>query len=332
MSIELITAEEEARMPEWVDKYTKIGLSTEEADFEKAEWAIKNCYRIVDEDESGLIIMRFDSPLAATLGGIYGYSLLEMGQKYDEDKIRERVALKMSGKELPDDAWTKQIAGNRQYWSHYRGGQLWAGWVAYMTFLRDVLGYQDETLADFAYEEALVNSAGWVWLGEGICTLSNRMAEIHNDDQDRLHNDNGPAVAWRDNWSIHCLGGVTVEPEMLAMSPEQIMKVINAEQRMALIRRIGIDKMQDQLDHKVIDVLPWTPESRAKYYEIPDHMKNEYELLRIKMENGEYDFLKMLNPSTAQIHIEGVTSCGSVHDAYAFRVGDTQYDPPVFIA
>ena len=46
MRIEKLTPEQEARFPEFVDRWLKIGLSTEKADHAKAEDAIKRAYEV----------------------------------------------------------------------------------------------------------------------------------------------------------------------------------------------------------------------------------------------------------------------------------------------
>lgn len=67
-NIEKITEEQTARMPEWVDKWVKIGLSTEPADFDKAEAAVRRAYEVCGLKQPKLIL-RMGSPLALVYGG-----------------------------------------------------------------------------------------------------------------------------------------------------------------------------------------------------------------------------------------------------------------------
>lgn len=75
MKITSITKEQEARFPEWVDKYVKIGLSTEPADFDKATKAALKAYELCGLNKPKLVL-HMSSPYGATLGGIIGLEIL----------------------------------------------------------------------------------------------------------------------------------------------------------------------------------------------------------------------------------------------------------------
>lgn len=75
-TITALTPEQEARMPEWVEKWTKIGLSTEPADFDRAEAAGRACYRATGIPEP-FVVIRAGSPYATTLGGVLSVELLK---------------------------------------------------------------------------------------------------------------------------------------------------------------------------------------------------------------------------------------------------------------
>ena len=335
MGMNEYTDEQRAQLPGWIAKWREIGSSTTlQPDYDKAVSTAKEIYSVLKEPEP--VVMRFASPLAATYGGYIAYSFLEAGEKIDESRIRALVDARMRKEALdvsPD--MLERIKKNSAYWSHYRGCQLWTGWACYVTFLRDVCGYANDTIKHFHLEESLAHNAGWIWAGEGVCTLSDRATSFNLDEDNHLHNDNGPAIGWSDGWGIYNLHSVSIRKEMLEHTPEQIMGVENAEQRMALIRRIGLQNMLARLDYKLVDARPFTPETAQKYATIPEGLENEYEVLEIKMEDQAHQFLRMINPSTGEIHIEGIDDAASiVKDALAFRIGveASEYSEPVFIA
>lgn len=72
--IDKLTPEQEARIPEWVAKWTEIGLRTGEADWEKFERNARACYRYAGLDEPKVIVrvqspivLGFAAPIAACL-------------------------------------------------------------------------------------------------------------------------------------------------------------------------------------------------------------------------------------------------------------------------
>src|SRR5690606_24891391 len=60
--IEKLTPEQEARIPEFREEWLRHGLSTERADFDAAEAAIKDAYRVAGLEPPALFI-RLRSPL-----------------------------------------------------------------------------------------------------------------------------------------------------------------------------------------------------------------------------------------------------------------------------
>ena len=67
---------QEARIPEWEEKWVKIGLSTEPADFDKAIAAAKKAYSLCGLDQP-LVILKVGSPYAAMISGGASYEILK---------------------------------------------------------------------------------------------------------------------------------------------------------------------------------------------------------------------------------------------------------------
>ena len=146
-----------------------------------------------------------------------------------------------------------------QVWSaayNHFGGSFWASWSAYITFMRDVLGWRGSTLASFTIDEDLIRSCGWVWWHEDVLAISDRPCELHRDERGRLHNDKGPSIAYRDGWALWHWHGITV-PDSVILRPEKITtagieKEQNAEVRRVMIERYGYGRYvaKSQITHQ----------------------------------------------------------------------------------
>ena len=138
-------------------------------------------------------------------------------------------------------------------------GQLEAFWIEFPEFFRDVLGicippHRSECLDWWA---GLARSCFWWWPFDGICVVSERPAEIHSPDGQRLHHDSGPAVRFRDGWSIWAIGGVLVD-EQVVLHPEtqsvhEIRSEQNAEVKRIRIERFGWDRYLTEVGAVAID-------------------------------------------------------------------------------
>lgn len=62
-----LTSEQSARLPEFRDRWTAIGLSTERADRPRAEAGVRQAYKAAGLEPPSLIIWR-DSPTAGAIG------------------------------------------------------------------------------------------------------------------------------------------------------------------------------------------------------------------------------------------------------------------------
>lgn len=73
--IETLTTEQIDRIPEWVEKWTRIGLCSDPADFDAAERAARSCYASAGYRQPTMVL-RMGSPMGATIGGVYAALLL----------------------------------------------------------------------------------------------------------------------------------------------------------------------------------------------------------------------------------------------------------------
>jgi hypothetical protein len=87
----------------------------------------------------------------------------------------------------------------------------------------------------------LTKSAGWYLPHKGICWISERHCVVIQDEQRRIHCENGPAIAYPDGWSIYAIHGVRL-PEYVIMRTDEItVEKIQTESNTE-VRRIMIDR------------------------------------------------------------------------------------------
>jgi hypothetical protein len=124
-----------------------------------------------------------------------------------------------------------------------------------------------------------------------------------------LHCEDGPALTYDDNGisDIYALNGVVMTKEYVEtpaerLNPKDIIAETNVGIRRELIRKVGIERMLEQLEYKVID------------------KRDNYELLNIKLSNEVSDtrYLRMQNPSVNCWHLEGCEG-NSVQEALNWR-------------
>ena len=260
MKITKLTEEQEARFPEFVEKWVKIGLSTEPADFDRATKAVLKAYELCNLKRP-MVILITGSPYAATIGGAYAWMLLK---EFFGKKVRSQVESQVRNQvrnQVESQVWSQVRS---QVWSqvesqsvdNYGINSLWSSWGAYISFFRDVCGWENEVLERFEIDEALMQSCGWTWWHENVLAISDRPEWIKRDANGRLHSQDGHAIHYRDGWGFSCWHGVTIPDEWLTggiPSADEAIIWKNIEQRRAACEIIGWANVLKTLDAKVID-------------------------------------------------------------------------------
>jgi len=119
-------------------------------------------------------------------------------------------------------------------------GQHDAPWLGFYEYFRDVCGLklQTEKIAGLIQ---IARSAGWFWPYEKMCIVCERTSVVKQDSENRIHCEDGPAIAYPDGWSIYAIHGVRV-PEYVVMRPHEITVNDIQQEQNAEIRRIKIDR------------------------------------------------------------------------------------------
>jgi hypothetical protein len=102
------------------------------------------------------------------------------------------------------------------------------------------------------------------------------------------------AIQYPDGWGLYVLNGVVLDEHIVMtpaskLDPKILLSETNVEKRREIVRKIGIEIVQEKLGSKVIDTL------------------DNYELITITFgDKVERPYLKMKNPSIGVYHVEGV--------------------------
>ena len=234
------------------------------------------------------------------------------------DKVRAKVDNKVYAKVYDKvrakvDAKVRALSEMPSFVSAYCCAYWWAGFCAWCDYLREVL---DVDLPDYSVLSDVID-IGMVWPLDDTVVVCGKPQLIHTNEHG-LHCDGGPALAYADGTQLFCLNGVAV-PEDIAVPHHATIPVQrwvqekNVEVKREIIRKVGIERIYNELGATVVDSL------------------GEYELIDMKLTDeitGRY--LKMVNPSIDTIHIEGVPSeCMTVADALHSRKPKKMRDLPV---
>jgi hypothetical protein len=113
-----------------------------------------------------------------------------------------------------------------------------------LEYFHDVCGLRRQTSALSGLWQVAKNAA-WILPHERMCWLSERPTIIRSDTNGRLHAADGPALSFRDGWSVYAWKGVLVPPSIIER-PERINVRSIAANHDPQIRRCMIDILTPQ--------------------------------------------------------------------------------------
>ena len=236
--IESLTDAQIAKFPEYVKRWTDIGLCTDPADKPRAEAAIVEMYR-----QGGLKppnkIVWCGSPLS---NGLVRAIILDKKMASVRASVRDSVRASVW-----DSVWDSVY------------GQHEAGWLAFYRYFHAELALVGQTeKLDGLWE--LAQSCGWILPCQNICFASERHNVLHRDTNGRLHCETGPAVAYPDGFAIHAWHGQTVPVEWIekpeSLSPQIALGQQDTALRIAAMQIIGWPRMIEKLSAKVVNRHP----------------------------------------------------------------------------
>jgi len=187
-------------------------------------------------------------------------------------------------------------------------GNMWSGWVAYLSFFRHVAKLPLDVYEKFAHYEAATELAGPRYMHAKFWIASDFPETVGRDEQNRPHCATGPQLRWRDGWELFFWHGVRV-PAQLIEAPEtitvaQIDAEPNAEIRRVMIERMGLGRYANESGARVVheDKDSLGLPRRLLWRDVPDHDPIVVcEVINSTPEPGAYEG-GWVNPTTGRVH------------------------------
>jgi len=209
--IEELTKEQEAQLDVYAERWIEIGLDTQPAERERAEAEVRRLY--VQEGLKEPDFEWFGSPIAA---------VKHLRSEGVDNPLRAAVY-----------------------------GQHTAGWCGYLSYLREVLAFEDETKDALPHIE-LAKCCGWWFAFEHIAVMTDKPCLLKRDEQGELHCEDGPALQYPDDEALYAVHGVVVPEEVIVkkddITLEQIVAETNAEIRRVMTEVAPWGKLVQQAD------------------------------------------------------------------------------------
>ena len=272
MKLEKLTPEQETKLNEvrafWLNY---IFSCKNTVDREAAKIGINWLYKTANLNEP--VVIYVDSPLACQFAVVYLKEYLKVLGMNNPDQVEAQVG---------DQVWAQvgdQVMAQvrAQVWAQVGaqvGDQVWdqvgdqvgeamygqhdSGWLSFYAFFAKACGFESAKRLEPLTRVAA--SCGWVWMFSGAAIMTDRPHTLRRDSDNRLHCENGPAVEYRDGFSIYAWHGTRVPAHWIeqreSLSPAEVLASDNVEQRAAGAAIIGWPKMMEVLDAKVIDSDP----------------------------------------------------------------------------
>ena len=100
-------------------------------------------------------------------------------------------------------------------------------------------------------------SIGWWYPFHDFCIITDRPSILKFDEDQRLHCENGPAVLYRDDYSMYAWHGLAIPEDWIknkaALTPESALTWHNVEQRRAACEILGWATILEKLDSTLVD-------------------------------------------------------------------------------
>lgn len=220
-----LTPEELAMLPGIRDEWLAIGLCTERADRPRAEAGARLAYQLANLEVPELIVWE-ESPMAGAEAAAYLVWADERGMELTLETVKERRG--MAESEMKDRIWP-QLANVIQ-------GQHDAPWLSFYDACRRI-GIPGLDVIEGNNEVA--KSSGWWWAFDKAIVLTERPVELHRDQQNRLHNPNGPAISYPDGWGVYAWHGTRVPKGLIDPGWDALtaMRESNTEIRRCAVER-----------------------------------------------------------------------------------------------
>ena len=252
--IEKLTPEQEAQVDVFYQRYRDIGIDTSEADRSCTE-ELDKFYSLMGKESPKYIWV--DSPYEAN---VVLSALKSKTIEKDHPKLIEHLEYLIDGdEEITPDLITKLEKVVKVEYNNFNSGNVNSYWVSYLKFGEFIGVKYDENLNTLNIWDSLIKKIGFFFPQPNVCVVCNRPKELYFDDNNEFHNEEGPAVVFRNGWGEkYFLSGVEV-PKFVVMSPDTITlnhieDEENQEVRRIMIERMGVGKYLEESGATIVDI------------------------------------------------------------------------------
>jgi hypothetical protein len=217
---------------------------------------------------------------------------MESGTESGRESGRESGMENQVGSQVGNQVGSQVL----EYFPFSAYGSIWDfGWLSSYDFF-DRLGLDLIRNNDFHRFKELMQAGIYDMIQlDRYCIVCELPKTLSRDEQNRLHSNSEPAIAWEDGYKQHYLNGIYLPEELWkkitkkTLSFKACMAIENMEQRMIALKYLDPEKLLKQ--------------SRARSV---DHIRG-YELFMIeKIFPSRQYFLKYTCPSTGRVYISGI--------------------------
>ncbi len=244
-----LTQEQLDLIPVYRDIGIKIGLACGPSDREKVFSAFKSFYeKILNKPFPNRVIF-VRSPMEAQA----------VIQKLENDKSNSHEKWTLETNDEFVQNLVKDFVVTKFTPTHDCGfGSAEIYWIQYARYFQNVLGMDFKELTEgINIYETLAKNSGIHWIFEEAVIVSDRPLSIMMENN-QLHNDEGPAVAYGDGYKQWYINGHEVN-EKIVMNPKsftakELSAIENSETKRIAIERFGPSEYMFELGGKLIDM------------------------------------------------------------------------------
>lgn len=323
----------------YVDKWRKIGLSTEPANRPLAEWSMRWLYTHSKRQQPHIewttsvreIMVHNEGevlrPVVAVSFPLTSFGTISNGESpTSHERFSAMASILVNRIAVPIVVEAVRGLDNPSPYMLNNQTDLLEGQL-----LAGILGYHDhymsatnnKTVDNEMYGLTnLALSAGFVLALEDVCYISERPYSINLDTDDRLHNDSAPAVAYADGFNVWVWHGNIVTERIIKREFKhgEILTQNNVEIRRAMIDIYGANNLLHDADAEVLDA---NKKEGSTLYRLT--LRNDEPLVIVKVKNstpepdGEYKDYYLRVPPNMETVEQAI--------AWTFDMNDNEYKP-----
>ena len=300
-----LTKKQEALIPKIRDEWVNFALfEGDDIDREAVYKGIDFIYELSDLKKPIKIIV--DSPLAVQYAIVHAKALLG---KQVRSQVDSQVAAQVDSQ--VDSQVRSQV---RSFTYETLGGR--AGWTAYLEYFREIGLFKYEK-----WDELVRYTKSGQFMGvylNGLAVVCRRPMAVRRDDTLRLHNDQKPAIEWRDGYKLYFLHGQPFEEKLWKritsqkMTLKEVMEMRNADERTMAFSMLRPDRLLKGVSAELVH----TGIKGTKLYKVEHFASKVMGELENELEDSTEYCMIMDDASTDRQFLEWVDpKIGSQNDA-----------------